>query len=157
MAPARAAGVRTVSTRFGLVLSPRGGGLAPMLIPFRLGLGGRLGAGSQWMSWIGIDDVAGVVATALFDERLEGPVNAVTPWPERNRDFTAKLARVLHRPAVMAVPGVVLRVALGAFAKEGLLASTRVRPEALLTTGYRFRYPELEPALRHLLGEELAG
>ncbi|MEO8450155.1 MAG: TIGR01777 family oxidoreductase [Gemmatimonadota bacterium] len=156
-APARAAGVRTVSTRFGLVLSPRGGGLAPMLIPFRLGLGGRLGDGNQWVSWIGIDDVIGIVATALFDQRLEGPVNAVAPWPERNRDFTAKLGRVLHRPTVLAVPGVVLRAALGAFAQEGLLASTRVRPEALLTTGYRFRYPELEPALRHLLGQELSG
>ena len=155
LVPARAAGIRTVSVRFGLVLSPRGGALTPMLIPFRLGVGGRLGDGNQWMSWIGIDDAAGVLATALFNARLEGPVNAVSPWPERNRDFTAKLARVVHRPALFTVPRIALRLLLGAFADEGLLASTRVRPETLLTTGYRFRYPELEPALRHVLGEAL--
>jgi uncharacterized protein len=148
--PARDAGVRVVHTRFGLVLSPDGGALKKMLLPFRLGLGARLGSGSQWMSWISIDDAVGAILHTL--EMLSGPINVTSPDPVTNRDFTRILARVLARPALFTVPAVALRVMLGEMADAALLTSIRALPSRLLESGYRFNYPHLESALRHVLG-----
>lgn len=155
-APARAAGIRTVHLRIGLVLDPRGGALAKMLPPFRLGVAGRLSDGRAWWSWIGIDDLLGAIGHALRSETLQGPVNAVAPGALTNAEFTRVLARVLRRPALLPAPGVALRLALGDMADELLLASLRVRPAALERDGYAFRHPRLEDALRHLLGRQLA-
>lgn len=153
-APARDAGIRVVSLRFGVVLTPAGGALARMLPAFQAGAGGSLGSGRQWMSWIAIEDAIGAVHQALCDERLAGPVNATAPWPVPNREFTRILARVLSRPALVPVPETALRLVLGEMAPTALLASQRVRPAALEAAGYEFRYPELRGALRHLLGGE---
>jgi len=151
---ADALGVRTVLLRFGVVLSLRGGALPRMLTPFKLGLGGRLGSGEQWMSWIALEDVMGVTRAALNDERFSGPVNLVAPNPARNVEFTRVLARVLRRPAILPAPVFALRLALGReMADELLLASQRVQPQKLLASGYAFRLPELEPALRSALAE----
>ena len=147
--PARDAGIRVVQLRNGLVLSPRGGALARLVPLFRLGLGGRLGSGRQVVPWIALDDEVGAILHALSRDDLRGPVNFVSPGPVTNRDFTAALARVLHRPAVFTVPAAALRLALGEFAGE-LLASQRVQPAKLLAGGYGFRFPDLEAALRHL-------
>lgn len=153
-APARTAGIRVVHPRFGVVLSPDGGALAKMLPPFRLGLGGRLGTGSQWMSWISIDDVAGALLHLILNESLSGPVNLTSPEPLRNRDFTRTLGRVLSRPTVFPVPSAALRLVFGEMANAALLASARVMPERLLASGYRFAHPDLESALRHVLGQD---
>lgn len=150
-APARAAGLRVVHVRLGVVLSPAGGALAQLLPPFRLGVGGRVGDGRQWMSWIAIDDAVGAIHHALVTEGLVGPVNAVAPDAVTNRAFTATLAGVLRRPAVLPVPAAAIRLALGEMADALLLASTRVRPTRLEETGYGFRTPELAGALRRLL------
>ena len=144
-------GVRTVQLRLGLVLSSRGGALAKMLLPFRLGLGGRIGNGQHWMSWLSIDDAVGTVHHILNTEALSGPVNAVSPEPTTNRTFTRTLGRALSRPTVLPLPAFVARIAFGELA-DALLASHRVVPERLLETGYRFEHPNLEGALRHLLG-----
>lgn len=149
--PARAAGIRVVHPRFGLVLSPDGGALKKMLLPFRLGLGGRLGSGAQWMSWVSLNDAVGAVLHVLALESFSGPVNVVAPEPARNREFTAVLGRVLARPTPFAVPAAALRLVLGEMADATLLASTRVRPKRLLAAGYRFEHPDLEAALRYLL------
>ncbi|HEU5303174.1 MAG TPA: TIGR01777 family oxidoreductase [Gemmatimonadales bacterium] len=149
--PARAAGLRVVHPRFGVVLSPEGGALSKMLVPFRLGLGGRLGRGLQWMSWISIDDAVGAIVHTLLTESFSGPVNVVGPEPVQNRDFTAVLGRVLSRPAPFAVPAAALRLVFGEMADATLLASTRVLPKRLLASGYRFEYPDLETALGHVL------
>jgi hypothetical protein len=149
--PARASGVRVIHPRFGLVLSPEGGALRKMLLPFRLGLGGRLGSGTQWMSWISIDDVVGALLHVLLTESFSGPVNLVAPEPVRNRDFTAILGGVLSRPTPFAVPAAALRLALGEMATSTLLASARVLPKRLLAAGYRFEHPDLNTALRHVL------
>jgi hypothetical protein len=122
-----------------------------MLLPFRLGLGARLGSGRQWMSWIAIDDEIGLIRHALSTERISGPINATAPSPVTNREFTKTLGRVLHRPAVLSAPAPILRLALGDFAREGLLAGQRAIPEKALATGYNFGYPELEVALRRVL------
>jgi uncharacterized protein (TIGR01777 family) len=152
--PARAAGIRVVHARFGIVLSPKGGALRKMLLPFRLGLGGRIGNGSQWMSWISIDDAADAILHALSTDTLRGAVNATAPEPVTNRDFTVALARVLGRPAPIAVPAAALRLILGEMADSTLLTSVRVLPSRLLDSGYRFRHPDLQSALRHVLGRE---
>jgi uncharacterized protein (TIGR01777 family) len=151
--PAVQKGIRVVLLRIGIVLSPAGGALAKMLIPFQLGLGGVIGSGNQYMSWIALDDVAGVIAHALVTDTLQGPVNAVAPYPVTNREFTKTLGRVLRRPTVFPLPGFAARLAFGEMADALLLASTRVEPKRLLATQYVFRYPELEDALRHLLGK----
>ena len=151
---ARAAGIRVVHPRFGLVLSPDGGALGKMLLPFRLGLGGRLGDGLQWMSWISIDDAAGAVLHTLTNEGVSGPVNVTAPEPVRNRDFTRTLGRVLSRPTPFPVPAAALRLVLGEMADYTLLASARMLPERLLGSGYRFAHPDLEPALRHVVGAD---
>lgn len=152
-APAAQAGVRVIHPRTGIVLSPAGGALGKMLLPFRMGLGGVLGSGRQYMSWIAIDDLVDAIRHALVTENLSGPVNAVAPTPVTNAEFTRTLGHVLGRPTVAPVPAFALRLALGEMADATLLSSTRVRPERLLASGYRFRFPELEPALRHLLGK----
>jgi len=150
-APAADAGIRVVRARLGVVLSPSGGALALMRLPFALGIGGRLGSGRQFMSWVAIDDVVGAFHYALTSDYLRGPVNVVAPNPVRNREFTTILARTLSRPAVLPVPAVVLRLLVGQLADEALLGSARVLPSKLRLTGYAFRYPDLEAALRDLL------
>ena len=150
--PAEEAGVRVVRVRIGLLLSPRGGLLQRMLLPFRLCVGGRLGSGRQWMSWIAMDDLLEVFRRTLTDPDLRGAVNAVAPEPARNREFTRTLARVLRRPAIIPVPAFALRLLYGQMADELILASARVVPGALFAVGHQFRFPSLEPALRHLLG-----
>jgi uncharacterized protein len=149
--PAARIGVRVVRHRFGVILSPNGGALAKMLLPFKLGLGGRIGDGRQSMSWITIDDVVGAIDHALATKLLRGPVNTVGPNPVTNAEFTATLGRVLHRPTIFPMPAFAARLAFGEMADALLLSSQRVVPERLMTSGYRFRYPDLEAALRHLL------
>ncbi|MFD2794924.1 TIGR01777 family oxidoreductase [Promicromonospora vindobonensis] len=157
-AGAAQAGLRVVNVRTGLVQSPRGGTLRLFYPLFATGLGGRLGDGRMWQSWIGIDDLVDVYHRALYDSALSGPVNAVAPGAVRNTEYTATLAGVLHRPAVLPVPSLGPRLLLGrAGADELAEASQRVFPAALLATGHRFRHPTLEPALRHLLGRDRTG
>lgn len=151
--PARDAGIRVANLRFGIVLSPKGGALQQMLPLFRFGLGGRLGSGNQYWSWIGIDDAIGAMNHVLANESLSGPVNMTVPKPVSNREFTNCLAKVLRRPAVLPAPATALRVALGPMADELLLASTRVVPEQLLRTGYEFKTLDLEATLRCFLGK----
>ncbi len=148
---AAGAGIRVVILRFGVVLTPRGGMLAKMLMPFRLGLGGKIGTGRQYMSWISMDDLVGVILHALAADSLKGVVNAVSPDPVTNLEFTRALGRVLRRPAFLSVPAPAVRLLLGEMADELLLASQRVEPSRLKTSGYRFKHPDLESALRHLL------
>lgn len=150
--PAREAGIRVVHARFGVVLSPLGGALEKMLTPFKAGAGGVIGSGRQHMSWISIDDACGVIQHAIASPDVEGPVNAVAPNPVTNREFTKTLGRVLSRPTIAPMPGIVARLAFGEMAKHLLLASAKVLPKRLSASGYRFRHPTLEPALRHLLG-----
>jgi len=151
--PARQAGIRVVHCRFGVVLSAAGGALKKMLPPFRMGLGGRLGSGRQYMSWIALDDAIGAIYHALMTDSLAGPVNAATPEAVTNLEFTKVLGRVLSRPTIFPVPAAALRLLLGQMADEMLLSSIRVRPARLLESGYKFREPDLEPALRHMLGK----
>lgn len=146
--PAERAGIRVVKTRTGLVLSPSGGALERMLLPFKLGAGGRIGSGRQWVSWIALDDVVGAIAFALQAERLTGPVNLCAPAPVRNAELTATLARTLHRPSVIPLPALAVRVMFGEMGEATLLASQRMRPKKLLAAGYRFRHPTLEDALQ---------
>jgi len=133
------------------VLSPKGGALAAMLPVFRLGLGGPVGSGAQWMSWIGMDDTLGAILHALMNEALAGPVNLVAPAPVTNREFARTLARVLRRPAIFPFPAFAARLVFGQMADELLLASARVEPARLQATGYAFRDATLEGALRRLL------
>jgi hypothetical protein len=152
-APAREAGVRVVNVRTGVVQSPRGGTLKLMRPLFSAGLGGRLGDGRQWLSWVGIDDLVDVYHRALWDPALSGPVNAVAPQPVRNTEYTRTLAHVLHRPAVLPVPPLGPRLLLGEQgARELACASQRVTPHKLSQSGHRFRQPDLDQALHHLLG-----
>ena len=148
---ARNAGIRVVHPRFGLVLSRRGGALGRMLLPFRLGVGGRLGPGSQWMSWISIDDAVSSLLFLMEKDAAMGPVNVTSPAPVRNREFTTTLGRVLSRPTVLPVPSLGLRLVFGEMADATLLASTRVVPQRLLELGFRFHHTALEPALRDVL------
>jgi uncharacterized protein (TIGR01777 family) len=150
--PAARAGVRVVNVRTGLVLSPHGGALAKLLLPFRMGVGGRVGSGRQWVSWIGLDDVVGAIMHAIGTEALAGPVNVAAPAPVTNAELTETLARVLRRPAILPVPAFAIRLAFGEMGEATLLASQRMRPRRLLESGYRFHYPTLESALRHELG-----
>jgi uncharacterized protein (TIGR01777 family) len=150
--PAERAGIRVARTRFGIILTPAGGALPEMMRPFLLGLGGRLGTGAQYMSWIGVDDVIGAIYHALMIESLDGPVNVTAPTPVTNAEFSTTLARVLRRPALFPVPPAALRLVVGEMADELLLASARVIPERLRESGYRFRFTDLEETLRHVLG-----
>ncbi|HEX9112372.1 MAG TPA: TIGR01777 family oxidoreductase [Terriglobales bacterium] len=146
------AGIRTVNIRIGLVLSPKGGALTNMLTPFKLGLGGRIGSGQQWWSWIHVDDIVGAIHHALNTRSLSGAVNLVAPNPVRNAEFTKTLASVLGRPALFPVPEFVLRAAFGGMADELLLASQHVEPAKLAASGYSFRFRELRAALENLVG-----
>jgi hypothetical protein len=150
-ARAAEAGMRVVSLRFGVILSPRGGALPQMLLPFRLGLGGRLGSGRQWMSWLTLAETVSIVRWALENASAQGPVNAVAPNPVRNAEFTKTLGRVLRRPTIFPAPAFALRLALGEMAGALLLSSQRVLPKRLEAAGYRFLHTELEPALRAVL------
>jgi uncharacterized protein (TIGR01777 family) len=146
------AGIRTVNVRFGLVLSASGGALGKMLPTFKMGLGGRLGSGRQWMSWIHVDDIARAIHHVLRTEKLSGAVNLVGPAPVSNRECTEVLAAVVQRPAFFAVPEFALRLAFGEqAAKEMMLSSQRVVPEKLLGSGYTFRFRELRAALENLV------
>jgi len=149
--PASRAGIRVVSLRFGVVLSARGGALARMLPPFRMGVGGRIGSGRQWMSWIALADVVGVIQHALATESLRGPVNTVAPQPVTNADFTRVLGAVLHRPAIFPLPALMVRLVFGEMGEALLLGSQRVDCGKLQASGFRFRYAELKPALEALL------
>jgi len=151
-APAKACGIRVVNLRLGPVLSPEGGMLPMVSKLFRFGLGGIVGSGEQYLSWIAIQDVLGAVNTTLNAASLQGPVNIVAPNPVTNREFTKTLGRVLSRPAFMRSPAFAIRLATGELADEALLASTRVYPKRLVDAGYEFAQPELEGALRALLG-----
>lgn len=152
-------GVRVVSPRIGVVLGRAGGALQnryggalqKMLPPFRLGIGGRIGSGTQWMSWIHIDDLIALIAFALSNAALKGPVNVAAPNPVTNADFTRELARALHRPAIFPVPAIVLKVIFGEMA-EILLGGQRVLPEAAVRAGFKFRYSDLGSALADLFG-----
>jgi uncharacterized protein len=148
---ARRCGTRVVLLRSAPVLSREGGLLKTMEVPFRWFVGGRLGSGRQWMSWIHIEDEIGAIRHALRQENLEGPLNATAPNPVTNREFSKLLGRALGRPSIMWVPYTVLRIALGELAEE-IVGSKRVLPRKLLESGYRFRYPELPGALQALLG-----
>lgn len=150
--PARAAGIRVVHPRLGIVLSAEGGALATTLPIFKLGGGGRVGSGRQFWPWVALDDVVGAIVHALEDEKLRGPVNVSAPTPHRNAEYTRVLGRVLGRPTVVPLPAPAARLVLGEMADELLLASARMKPERLKKGGYEFRYPQLEGALKHLLG-----
>jgi len=151
--PAARSGIRVVNLRIGFVLSATGGGLALMLLPFKMGVGGRVGNGRQYLSWIALDDVLGAVMHVLASDALHGPVNVVAPHPVTNLEFTRALGRLLRRPTILPLPAFAARLIFGEMADNLLLASTRVEPSRLLATGYRFRFPQLEAALRHVLGE----
>lgn len=147
---AESLGVRVVLLRFGMVLSASGGALPRILRPFKLGLGGWLGSGKQWISWIALQDAVAVIRAVLADERFSGPVNLVSPNPLRNAQFTSTLAHVLHRPAIFPVPAFALRIALGEMSDELLLASQRAEPRKLTAQGCAFRFPDLDAALHSL-------
>jgi uncharacterized protein len=151
-APAAEAGIRVVLPRFGVVLTARGGALAKMLTPFRLGAGGTMGGGRQWMSWVSLDDAVNVLYLALVDERLSGPINVVAD-AVTNEEFTRTLAKVLHRPALVPVPSFALKLAFGEMARETILISQRVDHRMLTQLGYSFAHPELEGALRAAVAE----
>ncbi|MFV2065745.1 MAG: TIGR01777 family oxidoreductase [Pirellulales bacterium] len=146
------AGIRVVQLRFGVILSPRGGALVKMLLPFKLGVGGRVGSGRQWWSWISVEDAAGAIQHGLMTDTLRGAVNAAAPNPVTNAEFTKTLGRLLQRPTLLPMPAFAARLALGEMADELLLASTRVAVNKLIGSGYAFRHPTLDEALRHLLG-----
>jgi uncharacterized protein (TIGR01777 family) len=150
--PAAQRQIRVVNLRLGIVLSREGGALSKMLLPFRLGLGGSVGSGGQYWSWISLEDVLGIVQHMLSMETVHGPVNAVSPQPATNREFAKTLGRVLNRPAVFPMPTFAARLAFGPMADELLLASARVNPAKLFESRYRFRHPALENALADILG-----
>jgi len=146
-------GMRVVNLRIGMVLSAEGGALAKMLPTFRAGAGGRIGSGRQYISWIALPDLVDAIRHAIATDSLRGPVNAVSPHPVTNREFTKTLGHVLGRPAVAFLPAFAARLLFGEMADELLLASARVEPAKLLASGYRFRHPEVEGAMRYLLGK----
>jgi hypothetical protein len=149
--PLAATETRVVMLRLGIVLAPHGGALAKMLLPFRLGLGGVLGSGEQYLGWITLADAVRAFQHCVADDSLRGPVNGVAPHPVTNREFTKALGRALRRPTILPVPAFALRIAVGGMADEALLASVRVVPKRLCAAGFSFEQPELEPALRAML------
>jgi uncharacterized protein (TIGR01777 family) len=150
--PAVQADIRTAHIRTGIVLSPKGGALGAMLLPFKLGLGGRTGDGRQWMSWIDVRDVVGAIHHILKSDLLQGAVNMVAPKPVRNADFAATLAGVLSRPAILPMPAFAVKAVFGEMGEELLLGSQNVEPGKLISSGYPFRYRELRASLDALLG-----
>jgi hypothetical protein len=148
-------GIRVAVLRMGLVLSPAGGALSRMLPPFKLGIGGRLGTGHQYMSWIAVEDLLNVILSVLLDTKMRGPVNAVAPAAATNRDFTKTLGRVLGRPTILPIPGMIIRWMFGEMGEQLLLSSTRVQPARLLAAGHSFLYPGLEQALQRCLSRTM--
>ena len=146
------AGVRVVNLRLGPVLAPHGGMMEKMLTPFKMGLGGKIGSGKQYISWVSIDDVVAAMQLALKDESIRGPLNVVSPNPVTNEEFTKVLGEVLSRPTMMAVPAFAARLAFGEMADEMLLASQRVRPKRLQDAGFEFKYAKLDETLRKYVG-----
>lgn len=154
-APAAEHGIRTVFLRTGVVLSPEGGAFAKMLPPFKLGVGGKLGSGEQYMSWISLDDEVGIIIYAIKNDDVSGPVNAVAPEPVRNSEFTAVLGKALNRPTFFGVPAFMLRFLLGdEMADEVLLGSTRAEPKKITQSGYVYAHPDLGSAVNYLLEED---
>lgn len=149
--PAVQADIRTVHLRTGIVLSPKGGALGSMLLPFKLGLGGRIGHGKQWMSWIHVQDIVGAIHHILKNDLLQGPVNMVAPKPVRNAEFVKTLAGVLSRPAILPMPAFVVKAVFGQMGEELLLGSEKVEPVKLISSGYPFRYRDLRACLEGLL------
>jgi uncharacterized protein (TIGR01777 family) len=144
---AEALGIRVVRARFGIILARHGGALAKMMLPFKLGVGGRIGSGQQWMSWVTLDDVVGILRFALENGGVQGAVNVAAPGAVRNAEFTRELARALHRPALFPAPAFALRLVLGEMADALLLSSQRVAPRKLQQLGYRFLHSDLAAAL----------
>ncbi|HEX8151156.1 MAG TPA: TIGR01777 family oxidoreductase [Pyrinomonadaceae bacterium] len=151
--PASQAGIRVVHLRIGVVLSGEGGALQKMLTPFKLGVGGKIGSGGQYMNWITLEDLIGVIRRATEDESWRGPINTVAPQQLTNEEFTKALGRALGRPTIFAVPAFAARLAFGETADALLLASTRVEPARLKEAGFEFKHPEIEGALRSVLGK----
>lgn len=149
--PAVDRGIRTALLRTGVVLAKQGGALRKMLLPFKLGIGGRLGDGNQYMSWIAIDDLVRIIYHLILTESVNGPVNAVAPNAVTNLEFTKTLGKVLSRPTIFPVPAFVVRLAFGEMGDALLLSSTRVAPARLQSAGFEFKYPQLEGALQHVL------
>ena len=148
---ARKGGIRVVNLRIGIVLSPDGGALAKMLTPFRLGMGGKIGDGKQYMSWLMLEELIGMIQFALRTESLSGPVNAVAPNPVTNLEMTRILGRLVHRPTIFAVPSLAVRILFGEMGIDLLLAGARVKPVRLSEAGYEFKHPDLEHALGQVL------
>lgn len=147
------AGIRTVQLRFGVILAPHGGALPKMLVPIRWGIGGRLGSGKQWLSWISLRDAVEIARDAILDQRYEGAINVVAPNPVRNAEFTRIAASLLQRSAIFPAPAFALRLALGEMAQALLLASERVLPERLIGLGYSFRDPQVDTVLQEMIGK----
>lgn len=146
-------GIRVVNSRFGVILDKDGGALKKMLPPFRMGIGGKIGSGKQWMSWIALDDVVGGINFALNNDSLRGPVNFIAPNPVTNAEFTRTLGRALSRPTLFPIPAFGIKLLFGEMGEALLLASQRVKPERLQVGEYQFQYPELDGALKHILAE----
>jgi uncharacterized protein (TIGR01777 family) len=150
---AEALGIRVVLARFGIILAREGGALPKMMLPFKFGAGGKLGSGQQWMSWVALEDVAGILRFAIEKNSARGPINIVSPQPLQNAEFTKVLAKAMHRPALFPAPAFALRVALGEMADALLLSSQRVAPRAIEKLGYRFLYQDLPSALAAILAK----
>lgn len=146
-------GIRVVNARFGVILDINGGALKKMLPPFRMGVGGRIGSGKQWMSWIALDDVIGGIQFALANDSMKGPVNFVAPAPVTNSEFTKTLGKVLSRPTIFPIPAFAIKLLFGEMGEALLLGGQRVAPKRLVAGGYEFSYPQLEPALAHILAK----
>jgi uncharacterized protein len=155
--PAVEKGIRTVFTRFGIILDAHGGALEKMLTPFRMGIGGRIGDGKQWMSWIALDDVVNGLKFVMEDASIRGPVNFVAPNPVTNAEFTKTLGRVISKPTIFPVPAFGARLAFGEMADALLLSSQRVKPGVLEDKAFRFKWPTLDAALRNILAADKRG
>lgn len=149
--PASDAGIRVVNLRIGVVLTPEGGALRQMLLPFRMGLGGKTGSGRQWMSWIALEDLVGAISFLLEEKSIAGPVNLTSPNPVRNEEFTRALAGALHRPALFSQPAFLIRTLFGEMGETLLLSSARVLPQKLQQSGYKFKHVEVGETLRAML------
>jgi hypothetical protein len=146
--PATKAGVRVVNLRFGPILAREGGMLGKLLTPFKMGMGGKIGTGKQYISWVALEDAVNAIKLAIQDQSVQGPLNVVSPNPVTNEEFTKTLGNVLNRPTALAVPAFAARLAFGEMADEMLLVSQRVMPKRLRAAGFQFHYPELEGAMK---------
>lgn len=150
--PASKAGVRVVNLRLGPILARDGGMLSKLLTPFKMGMGGKVGSGKQYISWVALDDAVNAIKLAIDDKSIQGPINIVSPNPVRNEEFTKTLGHVLNRPTALAMPAFAARLAFGEMADEMLLASQKVIPKRLTAAGFQFQYPQLEAAMRKYIG-----